>query len=418
MAAFAEAAVLTLRRERSAKVIQSARWRPWLVHGALSLILFLITAATYSSLGVMLPAMVRDLHWTWGEAGLGFTLMGAATGASSWFPAAMIRRFGLRTTLLAGSGVMVLGLLGFAHAESLPVYLLGAALCGAGFQMMALIPGTHAIGLLFTRKAMAFGVYFTLGALGGVAGPLMAQHWAGSDGANWRDYWVLQAVLAAVVGIAAVLLIGLVEEPAPVEGPAVDTSPAKDFSVAQALRTPQFYVLLAAYFSHLLAGSVAAGLSVAHLTERGVTPAAAGLALSLEGGLAMIARLAAGALAERIDSRRLLVLGQVLLAAGSMALGYGQGEVAILVYAAGIGLGFGLTVLAVTVLLLEFYGPRHHLEIFALTCLIGAVSAIGPVLVGVLRDATGGFTLGLYAMGAMIAMIALASAFMRRPRPN
>ena len=79
-----------------------ARLRPWIAHGAFSLILFLITAATYSSLGVVLPAMVKDLGWSWSEAGLGFTLMGAATGASSWFPAALIRRFGLRATLAAG----------------------------------------------------------------------------------------------------------------------------------------------------------------------------------------------------------------------------------------------------------------------------------------------------------------------------
>ena len=68
------------------------RLRPWIAHGAFSLILFLITAATYSSLGVVLPAMVKDLGWSWSEAGLGFTLMGAATGASSWFPAALIRK--------------------------------------------------------------------------------------------------------------------------------------------------------------------------------------------------------------------------------------------------------------------------------------------------------------------------------------
>ena len=35
-------------------------WRPWLLVAAFSLVFFLITASTYSSLGVVLPAMVRD----------------------------------------------------------------------------------------------------------------------------------------------------------------------------------------------------------------------------------------------------------------------------------------------------------------------------------------------------------------------
>jgi MFS family permease len=392
-----------------------ARWRPWIAHGALSLILFLITAATYSSLGVVLPAMVRDLGWSWGQAGLGFTLMGAATGLSSWFPASLIRRFGLRTTLAAGSVVMVAGLLGFAHAESVAAYLIGAVLCGAGFQMMALIPGTFALSQLFKRKAVAFGTYFTLGALGGVAGPLMAEALAGPGGADWRDYWMLQAGLAAAVGLVGVLSVGRIKRIVEPLGQAPSAGRGGDFSVPQALRTPQFYVLLAAYFSHLLAGAVAASLSVAHLTEKGATPTMAGLALSLEGGLAVLARLAAGFLAERIDPRILLVAGQVALAGGSVALAYGEGVVPVLIYAAGIGIGFGFTVLAVTVLLLEFYGPRHNLEIFSLTCLIGAVSAIGPLAVGLSRDLFGGFEPGLYTMGAMIAVIAAASALMRRP---
>jgi MFS family permease len=397
----------------------AARLRPWIAHGAFSLILFLITAATYSSLGVVLPAMVRELGWSWSEAGLGFTLMGAATGASSWFPAALIRRFGLRATLAAGSAVMVAGLAGFAHADSLPVYLIGAVLCGAGFQMMALIPGTHALGLLFERKAMAFGLYFTLGSLGGVAGPIMAEHLAGAGGAGWRHYWLIQAALAAVAGLAGMLAVGRVRQqnsPKPSTETFVTPVAKADFSVAQALRTPQFYVLLAAYFTHLMAGSVAASISVAHLTEKGVAAATAGLVLSLEGLVATLARLGGGIIAERVNPKLLLVVGQAALALGCVALGLGQGYTAMMLYAVGIGLGFGLTVLAVTLLLLDYYGPRSNLEIFALTCLIGAVSAIGPVVAGVVRDHAGGFAPALYGMGAMIAVVAVACSMMSPPK--
>lgn len=399
----------------------AARLRPWIAHGAFSLILFLITAATYSSLGVVLPAMVRELDWSWGQAGLGFTLMGAATGASSWFPAALIRRFGLRTTLAAGSAVMVAGLLGFAHAESVAAYLIGALLCGVGFQMMALIPGTHALNLLFERKAMPFGLYFTLGSLGSVVGPLMAEHLSGAEGADWRQYWIIQAVLAAVAGLAGVLAVGRVRQadrPAASEQQAAAPAPAKaDFTVAQALRTPQFYVLLAAYFTHLLAASVAASISVAHLTEKGVAAATAGLLMSLEGLITTCARLGGGLIADKVSAKLLLVVGQGALAVGCVALGHGQGIGAQMLYAFGIGLGFGLTVLAVTLLLLDYFGPRNNLELFALTCLVGAVSAVGSLAAGLVRDHFGGFAPALYGMGAMIAVVTVACAAMRPPRP-
>jgi MFS family permease len=394
------------------------RLRPWIAHGAFSLILFLITAATYSSLGVVLPAMVKDLGWSWSEAGLGFTLMGAATGASSWFPAALIRKFGLRTTLAAGSAVMVAGLAGFAHAESIAAYLIGAVLCGVGFQMMALIPGTHALAILFERKALAFGLYFTIGSLGRVVGPLMAEHLAGPGGQDWRGYWLIQAGLAAVAGLAGVLAVGRVRQAPTVSGAKaapVAPAPRVDFTVAQAVRTPQFYVLLAAYFTHLLAVSVAASISVAHLTEKGVAAATAGLLLSLEGLITTLSRLGGGLIADRVSAKLLLVVGQAALAIGCVALGHGQGFPAQMLYAFGIGLGFGLTVLAVTLLLLEYFGPRNNLEIFALTCLVGAVSAVGSLVAGVVRDHLGGFAPALYGMGGLIALVAVACALMRPP---
>ena len=49
-------------------------WRSWLLLGALSLLLFLITASTFSSLGVVLPAMIKEQGWAFGPAFLGFTI--------------------------------------------------------------------------------------------------------------------------------------------------------------------------------------------------------------------------------------------------------------------------------------------------------------------------------------------------------
>ena len=63
---------------------------------------FLITATTFSSLGVVLPAMIGELHWSWGGAGSGFSLLGVAAGITATIPASLIRRFGVRVTLVVG----------------------------------------------------------------------------------------------------------------------------------------------------------------------------------------------------------------------------------------------------------------------------------------------------------------------------
>jgi cyanate permease len=89
----------------------------------------------------------------------------------------------------------------------------------------------------------------------------------------------------------------------------------------------------------------------------------------------------------------------------------------MLLYAVGTGVGFGLTVLAVTVLLLNYYGRRSNLELFSLTCLVGAVSAAGPFIGGMMRDRLGGFAPTFQLFAAVIAVVFVAALFMKPPVP-
>lgn len=405
------------------------RARPWALVAAFSLVLFAITAATYNALGVVLPAMVADQHWSWTEAGFGFTLLGAATGASSFLPQIMIRRAGVRATLIAGTAVMTAGFLCLAEVHGVALYFIGCALCGVGYQMMALIPGTHVLAAEFKHRALPFGVYFTSAALGGVAGPLSVLAAMDVFHGDWRLFWLGQAGLAIVVGVVCALIVGgsaalqresaetdaeLAAELAGAGHPRVYRT-AVDWTPRAAFRTWQFYVLLAAYFGHLLIGVTVASVSVAHLTQRGVTAGVAGAMLSLEALMQAVGRSLGGLVGDLIDPRWLLLIGLASLVVGSAALSVASSYPTMLLYAVGSGIGFGVTLLAVTVLLLNYFGRTHNLEIFATTCLIGAVSALGPTIGGALRDATGGFCSTFQLFAGVIAIVFVAAALMRPP---
>ena len=415
----------------------SIRFRPWLLVAAFSLLLFLITAATYSSLGVVIPAMVGELGWSWERAFAGFSILGVFTGLSSWLPALLIRRIGVRGTLLVGVAVMAGGLACLARVHALPIYFLGAALCGVGFQMAALIPGTHVLSAIFKERALPFGIYFTFGALGGVAGPWMVVKALAATQGDWRLYWALQAVVVGLVGLACAVAVG---GPRWLEqaGAALDReldaeaqvrnasgqTPSRvyhtdhEWSVRDAVRTPQFYVLVAAYFSHLLAGISAVSLTQAHMLQLGVAGlggAAAAGALSLEGLMQVVARLGGGAIGDRVDPRWLLVFAQGLLVVGLLALARATTPLLQMLYAVGVGVGFGLTVLAVSLLLLNYFGRRNNVELFSLTCLVGAVSAAGPIIGGAARDRLGSFTPAFLLFAALAAVVFVAALFMRPP---
>src|SRR3954462_4177734 len=176
--------------------------RARLTLGLMSALFFIITATTYASLGLALPAMVAELHWSWTEAGTGFGLLGLFNGFPTAVPASLIRRFGAPACLLAGSVVMGLAFLCLARTDGLILYFAGASLAGLGFTLLDSVPGTYLLSRLFPRPSFAFGLFFTIGGLGGVAGPLLYSQVMEITG-NWRNYWLVVGALIILVGIVA-----------------------------------------------------------------------------------------------------------------------------------------------------------------------------------------------------------------------
>lgn len=384
--------------------------RAWITLAALSLLFFHITAATFTSLGVVLPAMVSELHWSWGDAGLGFTLLAVACGLASLAPALVIRLLGVRAALLLGGVVLAAGLLLFATAHGVAGYLLGAVLAGVGFALAAIIPGTFVLARAFPNPSLAFGLYFTVGGLGGAAGPILAHFGVQTD---WRGYWFAAAAISVI--LAALAAASVASRWAQAEERLdPDQPPAEGWSVAEALRTPQFWIVTFAYTAYLLLGVTVNYASVEHLTERGFAPATAAALLSAENLLNAMSRAAGGWAGSRVDARKLTMIGLVALPIGAVALSLAHGSGLAALYVAGSGIGYGLAYLATPVLLLAYFGRRRNLELFSLMCLISTAAAVGPWLAGVSHDKTGGFSPALWGFAA-VALVALGAVALMKP---
>ena len=389
--------------------------RAWTLLLAFSLLLFLIQACSYNSLGVLLPAMIWDLGMSWPQAGFGFTLLGLANGLFAYLPALLIRRIGVAATLAVGALGMAVGFGLLAQAADTAIYYAGAALVGAGFVMLAIIPGTYVLGRCFDKPAMPFAAYYTIGGLGSAAGPFMVMG-VGALQPDWRTYWWVAAALCVVSGALCVALVQFWragDRAAAGEGRAA-LAPG-DFSTRAALLTPQFAVITLAYLAHLLCAIVTTSFATSHLGERGISLAAAGTMLGVEGFFAAIARVGAGALGERVHPRTLLIGSAALLAIGCAGLAQAHGYLGMGLYALGVGSGFGVAQLACTLLLLRYFGPGRNLELFSLMCLSGAVAAFGPYASGVMRDASGGFAAPFLACAGVAGVVALAATLMKTP---
>ena len=385
----------------------------WLTLALMSALYFIITAATFGSLGLALPAMVAELHWTWTAAGFGFTLLGFFCGITSAVPAGLIRRFGVRAALLAGCVMMGLAFLCLAQTRGLWGYFLGASLAGLGFTLLDSVPATYLLSRLFARPSFAIGLFFTIGGLGGVAGPLLFSSVIMATG-NWRSYWLVVGALIVVTGaVAAFLVDAKTDVGASGNGdPEIST---ERWSFRQALQTRQFWIIAAAFAAFQFCGITASSVSVAHLTQHGVAAVIAGGMMSVEALVNSSARFAGGVLTRFVGAKTLLCISLASLVVGLLALGAARDVPMMLVYAAGIGIGYGMTLFAATILLLDYFGRGPYLELYSTVNLISTAGAVAPTFAGLTRDHSGSFTPFFVGLAVMVALVILAVMTMRAP---
>jgi OFA family oxalate/formate antiporter-like MFS transporter len=185
--------------------------------------------------------------------------------------------------------------------------------------------------------------------------------------------------------------------------------------VREALQTPQFWIIAAAFAAFQFCGITASSVSVAHLTEYGVAAAVAAGILSVEALLNSGSRLAGGILTRFVGAKSLLIVSLASLIVGMLALSVARDLPMMLIYAAGIGVGYGLTLFAATILLLDYFGRGPYLELFSTVNLISTVGAVAPTLAGLTRDYTGGFAPFFIALSVLVALVLLAAIMMRAP---
>jgi cyanate permease len=393
----------------------------WLTFSALSLLFFVVTAGAFSSLGVVLPAMVSEMHWSWTEAGVGYTVLGVACGLASFMPAVLIRLGGVRGTMFVGTVALITGFGAMAVAHSVAVYLIATVLIGAAFALVSTVPGTYVLTDLFEKRAFAIGAYFTIGSLGGVAGPMIYVA-VNALSHGWRLYWVTFVILAVIAGAAAILTTPgrrdesrhkteVPERPSPakvIEG-------LKDWTVRRALTTWQFYVIVGGYTTYLLVNTTAHGFAVQHLTERGVSPQAAAAMLSLEALVGSAIAVVGGMLGEKLTPKVLMIISLAALTLGMAGLAEARGWGLMSVFVVGVGLGFGLCFVASTMLLFNYFGRGPNLELFSIMCMLSTVAAAGPAFGGWARDTLGSFSQMFLLCAGITGVLLLATLFLRPP---
>ncbi len=291
-----------------------------------------------------------------------------------------------------------------------------AALLGFGF-LLGFSGASFAVGVPFVngwystaRQGMALGVY-GMGMVGSVAAGFTAPKIVKAWGLA-APFWIAAALM---VVMAAVFLVLARDASAPAAARTPMLASLRVFKTSgRAWALTLFYFLsfggfvaMFLYLPKLLTG-------VHHLTKPEAGARAAGFAL-----LVVLARPAGGMLSDRIGADRVLrwsFIGTGLLAIG-LAAGYRHIvplTICCLTIAVFLGLGTG----GVFKLVPQWFPS----QVGAVTGVVGAAGGLGgffpPLVMGVVKSATGGYTLGFVLFAVVAAACLGVLVGIDRPRPH
>ena len=401
-------------------------YKRWWMFALASAFFFFITASTFASLGVVLPYMIEELSWTWSQAGTGFSLLALLVGLAGTLPAWTIRRFGIKATYVIGSVIMGCGFVLISTGSGLYQYWFGASLLGLGYALCATVPGIHLINdWLPDKRSFAIGLYMTLGGLGAVAGPPIVTIIVTLTD-SWRVHW--WSMTAAVLALMVLAIAFINNRSSEDEGADAADAPGEektsdkvfktktDWRYRDVLRTPQYYVIVAALTMTLFCTLTMNSWAFTHLGMLGISTALATLALSADGAVNALSRALGGMIATRIDPKWLLVAALIGEMIGMVALSVADNPAALVIFAVGEGFGFGLCFLATALLLLNYFGEKDNPEILGTMNFMTTIAMLGPIVAGYIGDKVGGFSMAFQLNAALMLFVIIAVAVMKPPR--
>ena len=385
----------------------------------------------------------------------GMSRQGGAVATLSVFVSPMTAEFGWSRTAISGA-VSLGGVLAAVVSPRIGAYLdrrgarlvlcVVVLLTGIADTLLSLTTSLPAFYLLFCVARMNFAGPFDLGiygavnnwfvsrrafatsiaTLGQMAGlmtmPLVAQLAMGAGG--WRAGWLAVGITVLVVGFIPVWLL-LVRQPEDVglipdrRAPAFAAAPLAEpsFTRGEAVRTPAFWLL--SLFT-LLIYPVQAGISLHQapfLIERGLTPGVAATVVSFFSFMSGVATLCFGLVPRRVPIRLRLMLVGALLCLSSFLLLSVDGAAHATIASALFGLGIGGLLTMLPIAWADYFGRGSYGAIRGLALSVQVLAqAAGPLLSGVLRDATGSYDLSLSVFAVLSAMSIAAAMYARAPR--
>ena len=395
--------------------MENSRYR-WVIVAAGGL-LGCVAIGGMFSLPVFLQPIARDTGWSVTGISSAMTIGFLAMAFTSMIWGTLSDRLGPLPVVLTGSVVLAVSLGLASLATSLVVFqfifglMVGGATAAIFAPMMACVTGWFDTHRSLAVSLVSAGMGMAPMTMSPLAAWLVSNH-------DWRTSMQIVALVVAAIMIPVSLLVR--------RAPALDSGrvqrrrmrPAEpDMTLAQALRSPQFIILLATNFFCCATHSGPIIHTVSYAISCGIPMIAAVTIYSVEGLAGMGGRIAFGLLGDRFGAKRVLVFGLLAQAFGALGYVFVRELAAFYAVAALFGFIYAGTMPLYAVLVRENFPLRMMGTVIGGTAMAGSLGmATGPLAGGLIYDTFASYAwlyIGSWIMGLGAFLIILTF----RPMP-
>jgi MFS family permease len=369
------------------------------------------------SLPVFLRPMSQETGWSVTGISMTMTIGFLAMAAASMVWGNLSDRFGPRPVVLTGSAVLAASLALASRSESLIAFqlqfglLIGAAAAAVLAPMIACVTGWFDTQRGLAVSLVSAGMGMAPMTMAPLAAWLVTIH-------DWRTSMLVIAALTAVLMIPAALLVR--RPPALEGGPAGVTprEPRSDMTVRQAVRSPQFILLMLANFFCCATHSGPIFHTVSYAVTCGIPMIAAVSIYSVEGLAGMFGRIGFGLAGDRFGAQRVLVIGLLAQAFGVLAYAFVSQLGGFYAVAVAVGFIYAGTMPLYAVIIRENFPLKMMGTIIGGTAMAGSLGmSTGPLLGGLIYDHFGSYWL-MYVCSWGVGLVAMLILMTFRPFPR
>ncbi|MFZ5732545.1 MAG: MFS transporter [Pseudomonadota bacterium] len=388
----------------------------WIIVAAGGLLGCVAIGAMFS-LPVFLQPIAKETGWSVTGVSSAMTVAFLSMAFASFAWGTISDRLGPLPVVLTGSVVLAISLYLAGRATSLLQFQLIFGLLVGGATAAIFAPLMACVTNWFdTHRSLAVSLVSAgMGMAPMTMAPLAAWLITNND---WRTSLAIIATVVAAVMIPVSFLIRRAPALESAPGAAVADSGSEELSVGQALRSPQFIILLLTNFFCCATHSGPIFHTVSYAVSCGIPLIAAVTIYSVEGLAGMGGRVAFGLLGDRFGAKNVLVSGLLVQAIGALGFIAVSQLAGFYAVAALFGFIYAGTMPLYSVLARENFPMRMMGTVIGGTAMAGGLGmATGPVAGGLIYDAFASYA-WLYAGSAAVGMGAFLIALTFKPFPK